>query len=92
MMLDDVLTTSATKVECLMDIERFLGEKPNVVAVVVGVDRLERTPDDNFFSAEFQERTGIALKAMTTTRLLVEALHERGKIDEATLHRCLEAL
>lgn len=106
-MIDDVLTTSATKLEAIQEIGRFLGGGAagdpgrgatgsptgvNIVAVVVGVDRLERTPAGNLYSQEFTAQTGIPLKALSTTRELLDGLHQRGHIEEATYRLCLEAL
>ena len=91
-MIDDVLTTSATKLEAIQEIERFTGSPPLIVGVLVGVDRLERTSAGPIYSQEFTAQTGIPVRALTTTRLLLEGLRQRGRLDDSTYQRCLEAL
>lgn len=91
-MIDDVITTSATKLEAIEEINAFLGAKANIVGVIVGVDRLERTPEGKLYSEDFAERTGIPVHALSTTRQVMDTLHQRGRIDAPTYERCLGAL
>ena len=90
--IDDVSTTSATKLEAIEEIRRWLGAEPNIVAVVVGVDRQEKDPAGQLYSQQFTEQTGIPLKPLTTTRRLFDGLAAAGHIDQATYSACLEAL
>lgn len=91
-LIDDVLTTSATKLEAIRDLGEFLGEPVNLVAVVVGVDRLERDGQGRLCSEQFSAQTGVPLLAMTTTRRLLDGLRAQQRLDQPTYEQCLAAL
>jgi orotate phosphoribosyltransferase len=91
-LIDDVLTTSATKLEAIEEIRTWLQVEPNVVAVVVGVDRQEKHPSGQLCSEHFTAQTGIPVLPLTTTRRLFDGLREEGLIDASTYESCLAAI
>lgn len=75
-LIDDVLTTSQTKLECLEQIQAFLGEAPpaRCLAVLVGVDREEPAPQGGLWAEAFEAQTGIPVLALTRMQDLLEEL------------------
>lgn len=59
LLIDDVLTTSDTKLEALEEIGSLSG-------VLVGVDRQEVTPEGKLYSQAFTEKTGVKVYALAT--------------------------
>lgn len=58
LLVDDVITDGATKLQTIEEFERLLG-KPNIVGLVIAVDRNEVTIDGNNAIVDFQSKTGI---------------------------------
>jgi orotate phosphoribosyltransferase len=68
-MVDDVLTTSQTKLEAL----RQLGPwKVHWNGVLVGVDRQQRTPEGELWSERFQRESGLVVRALITVDELLK--------------------
>lgn len=87
-MIDDVITTGASKSEALEVLEQLAQEDGfplDVIGVYLMVDRQEVTADNPSESAvaQFQKTTGIRTKAYVTATELIEAAKKRGLIDDA---------
>jgi orotate phosphoribosyltransferase len=93
--LDDVFTTGRAKIESF----QVLREHGKIVpkAVFVAVDRCERAESGRMLSREFQERHGIPVYAIVTTReimhlLLCEDVQRPEGIDRETVRDILKGL
>lgn len=67
-MVDDVLTTSQTKLEALQQLAPW---KLRWNGVLVGVDRQQRGPDGQLWSERFQRESGLELRALITLEELL---------------------
>jgi orotate phosphoribosyltransferase len=80
-MLDDVLTTSATKVEAVQALAAFAQQRQIELhwgGVVVGVDRQGRQPDGSTWAEGFGRSTGIPVFALTRLSFLLDVAEARG--------------
>ncbi len=93
LMLDDVLTTSQTKLEAMQQIRDSLpaeAEAPHFLGVLVGVDRQERDDQGQPCSKSFSANSGLPIYAMTSMEGLLENLAGQ-QLQGETLDRCRQA-
>lgn len=93
-LLDDVLTTSATKVEALAQLREHSLERGITLqwaGVVVGVDRQGKDPDGRQWSESFAASTGVPVYNLTDLSYLLQRASERGW-DPDALQRCQASL
>lgn len=93
-LLDDVLTTSATKIEAVEQLRAYCQERGISVqwsGVVVGVDRQGRDDSGQPWSEVFTARTGLPVYSLTTLEFLLQRAAQRGW-EPAAIERCQQFL
>jgi orotate phosphoribosyltransferase len=89
-LLDDVLTTSATKVEAQAQLREYCRGRGITIqwsGVLVGVDREGRDPQGRKWSQAYAESTGVPVYNLTDLSYLLQRASERGW-DADALERC----
>lgn len=86
-LVDDVLTTGATKYEAVQ-LLRTLIDGVRFPALVIAVDRQEVGPDGHDACSKFTADTGIPVHAAVRITEAFDHLRATGRLDDATLARC----
>ena len=86
-MVDDVLTDGATKMEAVAFL-REIAPACQFEALLIVLDRQEVKPDGSSAVAAFTEATGVPVLPIVTLTEVVDHLQERGVISEVDLGRC----
>ncbi|MDO8556072.1 MAG: orotate phosphoribosyltransferase [Nanoarchaeota archaeon] len=85
-MVDDVLTTAATKDEAL-DLMTKVAKETQCVGLFIGVDRQEVGLDGKSAITDFTERRKVPVHSIVTAHDIYEHLKGRAGIDQAALER-----
>jgi orotate phosphoribosyltransferase len=85
-LVDDVLTTGATKHEAV-EFLRLLDPAAQFPALLIVLDRQERAPDGTDAVGAFRERTGVPVLPVVKLTETVEHLRERGALAADDLAR-----
>jgi orotate phosphoribosyltransferase len=91
MMVDDVLTTGATKYEAVR-LLRGLAENVTVPLLVIAVDRQEIGPDGHDACARFTEEMGVPVEPAVRITELLEHLDDTDRLPADDRERCLDYL
>lgn len=83
-MVDDVLTDGATKMESVAFL-RGIDETCSFTALLIVLDRQEVKPDGSNAVAAFTEATGVPVMPIVTLTEVVDYCHAQGVIDDAML-------
>lgn len=86
-LVDDVLTDGATKVEALAFL-REVAPQARFVALVITLDREEARPDGRGATDAFAEDTGVPVLPVLRLTETLDHLHATGRVGEAELARC----
>ena len=86
-MVDDVLTDGATKVEAAA-LLREIAPKSSIVGLFIVLDRQEQNKDGDDAVAKFTERTGVPVYSVLGACDLIDDLAARGRITPDDLARC----
>ena len=86
-LVDDVLATGATKAEAVTFL-RALDPQARFQALLIVLDRQERTPEGTDAVRAFTEATGVPVLPVVRLTETVEHLALRGALDPAALARC----
>ncbi|MDA1193631.1 MAG: orotate phosphoribosyltransferase [Planctomycetota bacterium] len=86
-MVDDVLTDGATKMEAVAFL-RELDPACTFAALLIVLDRQETKPDGSSAVEAFTQATGVPVLPIVTLTEVVDYLAERGVVDAAALARC----
>jgi len=79
-LIDDVLTTSQTKLEALEQLRDYANKNQldlTVAGVLVGVDRQEQAPDGGTWAESFQRQTGLPVHSLLKLDQLLKRAEER---------------
>jgi orotate phosphoribosyltransferase len=90
-LVDDVLTTGATKAEAVT-LLRGLVEGVRFPALVIAVDRQETGPDGRDAASAFTAETGIPVVAAVTMTQVLSHLAETGRLAALDRSRCADYL
>jgi len=90
-LVDDVLTTGATKAEAVT-LLRSLVEGVRFPALVIAVDRQETGPDGRDAASAFTAETGIPVVAAVTMTQVLSHLGETGRLAATDRSRCADYL
>ena len=85
--VDDVLTDGATKMEAVA-LLREIAPEASFTALLIVLDRQEVKPDGSNAVEAFTEATGVPVMPVVTLTEVVDHLRERGAISEDDLARC----
>ena len=83
-MVDDVLTDGATKMESVAFL-RGIDETCSFTALLIVLDRQEIKPDGSNAVAAFTDATGVPVMPIVTLTEVVDYCHAQGVIDDAML-------
>jgi orotate phosphoribosyltransferase len=86
-LVDDVLTDGATKVEAVR-LLRELSPKGRIVALLIVLDRQEVRADGADALASFAKETGVPVHPVLSVTEVVDHLHATGRIPPAERERC----
>ncbi len=86
-MVDDVLTTGATKYEAVA-LLRSLAEEVTFPALVIAVDREEVGEDGRDAGTRFTEETGVPVTPVVRMTEILAHLEETGRLDPGDRERC----
>lgn len=81
LLLDDVLTTSATKIEAIKQVNAYAQAQEltlNWSAVLVGVDRQELTPQGETWAQAFERQQKIPIFSLIKLEQLLQRARQRG--------------
>jgi orotate phosphoribosyltransferase len=90
-LVDDVLTTGATKFESVA-LLRSLVEGIRFPALVIAVDREETGPDGRDAGTAFTAETGVPVVPAVTMTQVLDHLHASGRLPAADRARCVAYL
>jgi orotate phosphoribosyltransferase len=90
-LVDDVLTTGATKYESVA-LLRSLVDGVRFPALVIAVDRQEVGTDGIDACSRFTEATGVPVHPTVSMTEILSHLEETGRLDAATRARCIAYL
>ena len=90
-LVDDVLTTGATKFESVALLRSFV-EEVSFPALAIAVDRQEVGPDGKEACRQFTERTGVPVAPTVRMTEILDHLTETGRIEDEDWIRCLDYL
>jgi orotate phosphoribosyltransferase len=90
-LVDDVLTTGATKAEAVT-LLRSLVDGVTFPALVIAVDRQETGPDGRDAASAFTAETGIPVVAAVTMKQVLSQLAETGRLAALDRSRCADYL
>jgi len=86
-LVDDVLTDGATKMEAVAFL-REIAPECSFAALLIVLDRQEVKPDGSSAVAAFTEATGVPVLPIVTLTEVVDYLQERGLLPAEDLERC----
>ena len=85
-LIDDVLTTSQTKLEALAQLQEYAEQRSLTLewsGVLVGVDRQGKTPQGISWAESFTQQTGVAVHSLLKLEDLLNRAEQRGLNVEA---------
>jgi orotate phosphoribosyltransferase len=86
-LVDDVLATGATKAEAVTFL-RVLDPKVRFEALLIVLDRQERTPDGSDAVGAFTQQTGVPVLPVVRLTETLDYLTQKGALAPADLARC----
>ena len=86
-MVDDVLTDGATKVEAAA-LLREIAPQCTIAGLFIVLDRQEQNQQGEDAVAAFSAKSGVPVHAVLNTCELIDDLHARGRISDEDLARC----
>jgi len=86
-LVDDVLTDGATKMEAVA-LLREIAPEASFAALLIVLDRQEVKPDGSNAVEAFTEATGVPVMPVVTLTEVVDYLRERGAIAQEDVERC----